>query len=157
MIKSIMLMAAAIMLPLSGATAHETYHDNQRQCKNFNDKVRINGKRQQVKGVACLNHHGEWEVVSDNYDKYSNDYDNRYYHSRSQYSSSHSPVYVPSLGFRINFGNYFAYNQKDKYRNRNWRGGNYINNVRKQNKRRWKKRGGNSYSLLTRKNNITKR
>lgn len=137
MIRMILVMGA-LLLPLSGVQAHDNYSHGNKHCKKFNDKIRIQGKHQRVKGVACRNHRGDWEIVNDDY----YDYDD--------YSRQPS-ILISGLGFGISVGDrHHRRYDRSGYR---WRGGDFLRAKQYKHKRKWKKRGGNSYSHLIRKDN----
>ncbi len=166
MVKKLLILGAALLLlPLTAAAHGSSGYNKYDNCREFNERVRINGKKQRLKGMSCRQYNGDWEFVS--YDEYENAYRNQNHHSDDNYTTNNrvsNPLIGVSIGlgrglygygksrrgYNSSYGSYSNYGHKS-------RGGSYLKSQRKYNKRNLKKRGGNSFSLLVKKNNNNKR
>lgn len=153
------IAALVFLLPLSVQAHGKSGYSKYDRCKPFNQKVRIDGKRERIKGYRCLQHDGSWEFISR--DEYRNRHRTEHYDDDDGFTMRDSMFY-PGLGFSIGshgyygFGNRHHHRKYSPFRSRGifghrWRGGEFLQFKRNKHKRKWKKRGGNSYSHLVRK------
>jgi len=167
MMRKLLLAVCAFLLPW-GVQAHGSKgYDKYQNCKPFNKKVRIEGKRQRLRGLTCRQYNGEWEFVS--YDEFRNRFKNRdkHQHHDNEFVMNDRVFAAPfGVGFGIRSSNHSygynghsfgSYGNNGYYGNRKWRGRDYLNSVRKHKKKRWKKRGGNSVSFLIRNKDVDKK
>lgn len=116
---------------VAGITIATPAKANDNYCRDFNQKIRINGELEQAYGRACLQPNGTWKIVSTNSDD-----DN---HKTSHYKIKKTYTHASPLRTIIYWNNgpyYHGHGKHYKKHYRHKRHSYYRGHKKRHNKRR---------------------